>query len=352
MANLKNTTIDDTGFFRLPVGSSNQRPSSPQVGMTRTNTDAANTPILEFYDGVDWVQFAPEPVGSANNPFRSVSDLGSGSGIQPLFTTFGGRTDATPVLVDFDAPNGPYILVSFRFDQGNWVNVNSTVAIAGDDNSNGYGKISDSVNLNLGWGTRNYRSQWHPTRTYNEDSSSDRNNVFYIDNNYYRDASISYYNHATDALFTAAQTQALREWAQEINDDTPHYASTVDTDNGQTRPYNSNFNRITAGHFVWIESSGQYLGATPLVDTGSDGTGHNLWTENSYRFFTTSGTRGNNPGSGAGISDITSELLIPERVYFDIQTGGGAAFGTPYSPNARQGQGNFLNNRTFFLVRD
>lgn len=54
MADLKNTTINDTGFFRPPVGTTSERPSSPVIGMARINTDLEDTPVLEFYDGSDW----------------------------------------------------------------------------------------------------------------------------------------------------------------------------------------------------------------------------------------------------------------------------------------------------------
>ena len=42
MANLKNTTINDTGFLQLQKGTTAQRPSSPQNGYMRFNTDENN----------------------------------------------------------------------------------------------------------------------------------------------------------------------------------------------------------------------------------------------------------------------------------------------------------------------
>ena len=51
MAQIKNTTINDTGFISLPTGTSAQRPSSPQQGMIRFNTDIGET---EYYDGSVW----------------------------------------------------------------------------------------------------------------------------------------------------------------------------------------------------------------------------------------------------------------------------------------------------------
>jgi hypothetical protein len=51
MANLKNLTINDTGFLGLASGTTAQRPSSPTAGMTRYNTTLN---IIEVFDGVNW----------------------------------------------------------------------------------------------------------------------------------------------------------------------------------------------------------------------------------------------------------------------------------------------------------
>jgi len=48
MAILQNTTINDTGFLRLPSGTTGQRPGSPANGDVRFNTDLN---IVEWYDG-------------------------------------------------------------------------------------------------------------------------------------------------------------------------------------------------------------------------------------------------------------------------------------------------------------
>jgi hypothetical protein len=53
MANLKNSVISDTGFLRFPVGTTDQRPVSPQVGMIRFNTSLG---YFEGYTNVGWVQ--------------------------------------------------------------------------------------------------------------------------------------------------------------------------------------------------------------------------------------------------------------------------------------------------------
>ena len=55
MANIKNTTVDDSGFIQLPAGTTAQRPASPQLGLTRQNTDLD---VLETWDGDQWIPSA------------------------------------------------------------------------------------------------------------------------------------------------------------------------------------------------------------------------------------------------------------------------------------------------------
>lgn len=54
MATLKNTTINDTGYLKLPSGTTAQRPVSPSVGYMRYNTTDNK---VEIYDGSDWATF-------------------------------------------------------------------------------------------------------------------------------------------------------------------------------------------------------------------------------------------------------------------------------------------------------
>jgi len=55
VATLKNTTINDTGFFGLPVGTTAQRPGSPVNGYTRINTTNG---AFEVYFNGDWQTIA------------------------------------------------------------------------------------------------------------------------------------------------------------------------------------------------------------------------------------------------------------------------------------------------------
>lgn len=51
MANLKNTTINDTGYIKPASGTDAQRPSTPELGMIRWNTTSN---ALEAWDGTSW----------------------------------------------------------------------------------------------------------------------------------------------------------------------------------------------------------------------------------------------------------------------------------------------------------
>jgi len=56
MATFVNVNVDDTGFIRLPAGTTAQRPASPQTGQMRINTSF--TPAqLEVYNGTAWIDY-------------------------------------------------------------------------------------------------------------------------------------------------------------------------------------------------------------------------------------------------------------------------------------------------------
>ena len=63
MATLKNTTINDTGYMQLPVGTTAQRPASPVNGMLRYNS---TTSVIEMYLSGSWVTVASNAVVSTN----------------------------------------------------------------------------------------------------------------------------------------------------------------------------------------------------------------------------------------------------------------------------------------------
>lgn len=65
MATLKNVTIDDTGFLRLPVGTGNQRPAEDanSIASMRINSDKGK---LEYWNGVSW------ELNNLAFPFRTI----------------------------------------------------------------------------------------------------------------------------------------------------------------------------------------------------------------------------------------------------------------------------------------
>ena len=52
MASLQSLTINDTGYLRMPSGTTAQRPESPTAGMIRHNTESDS---LEYYNGTNWI---------------------------------------------------------------------------------------------------------------------------------------------------------------------------------------------------------------------------------------------------------------------------------------------------------
>jgi hypothetical protein len=70
MANLKNTTINDTGHLTLPVGTTAQRPTA-STGQTRFNSSLG---LMEYYNGTAWVQTAQIRDGS-NNSNRAIMNM-------------------------------------------------------------------------------------------------------------------------------------------------------------------------------------------------------------------------------------------------------------------------------------
>jgi hypothetical protein len=53
LATLKNVTIDDTGFLKLPTGNTAERPaeSATNIASMRVNSDNGK---LEYWNGVAW----------------------------------------------------------------------------------------------------------------------------------------------------------------------------------------------------------------------------------------------------------------------------------------------------------
>ena len=89
MATLKNTTVNDTGFLRLPPGTTGERPGSPVAGMIRYNTSLNAS---EFYTGTEWVLVEEQTVGSTSTGGSITS-----SGGFRIHTFTSGTSTFTPI---------------------------------------------------------------------------------------------------------------------------------------------------------------------------------------------------------------------------------------------------------------
>jgi hypothetical protein len=143
MAILKNTSINDTGSIKLPVGTTAQQPGAPAAGMVRLNSGRSE---IENYKGSTWFASGLESENIVTNGLilnlnagRSTSYIGSGT----IWTSLTGSNNATLVngptfnksaggSISFDGTN-QYGLVNssaFNFGSGNftlcgWVRSNS-----------------------------------------------------------------------------------------------------------------------------------------------------------------------------------------------------------------------------------
>ena len=88
MANLKNTEINDNGFFKIPIGTNSQRPGNSETGMIRYNSDED---ALEYYDGGFWLRLTG-PTGFGGE--KTLTDDGTTAFATHSFTSTGSDTFA------------------------------------------------------------------------------------------------------------------------------------------------------------------------------------------------------------------------------------------------------------------
>jgi hypothetical protein len=142
MAQLKNTSINDTGFLRLPNGTTSQRPVSPSTGMIRYNTDRG---VIEYWNGVSWINsFAFDGTTSSRaavSPLAIKNILGSVSGT--YFLKPPGAT--APVSAYIDMTSQPFPFIKYFTDLGS----TSTPVIQffeGNSSNNGSGAFTGTFN--------------------------------------------------------------------------------------------------------------------------------------------------------------------------------------------------------------
>lgn len=117
MATLKNVTINDTGFLRLPVGTGAQRPAqdATSVGAMRVNSGSGK---LEYWNGTGW------ELNSVAFPFRTV--------VTTAFMQGGYQNSAA------------------------WNNINKTIAATDTTTNLGDGAIEAAFNYQWGACSRDY----------------------------------------------------------------------------------------------------------------------------------------------------------------------------------------------------
>jgi len=144
MADLKNTTINDTGFFRFPVGTTVERPSSPTTSMIRVNTDRSSAPVLEFYDGIEWIVFAGYAPISASGGSESVIDAG---GVDYRVHVFSGNDTFTVNSTGSSDPTVEFLVVGGGAGGGGDGSTDggSAVAESGESNTGGGGAGREST---------------------------------------------------------------------------------------------------------------------------------------------------------------------------------------------------------------
>ena len=96
MAQLKNTTISDTGFLQLPVGTTAQRPS-PLSGYIRYNSSLND---VEFYNGTAWIS-ANSAVPAATGGLISNTEDAGISYIVHTFRNSGTFTVTSPGEIEY-----------------------------------------------------------------------------------------------------------------------------------------------------------------------------------------------------------------------------------------------------------
>jgi len=146
MATLKNTIVNDTGYFQFPAGTTEQRPENPANGMFRFNTTIG---ILEGYANGSWVSIS-SALGTESNPATSATQLKNAgittngvyyytlsSGTVPLYTDFTSFTNYPMVLVTRLSPNDNLQYLTTA-------NYQSDLAAAPTGTPNRSAKISDA----------------------------------------------------------------------------------------------------------------------------------------------------------------------------------------------------------------
>ena len=109
MASLKNTIINDTGYFQLPSGTTAQRPGSPSAGYMRWNTTEG---YVEVYNGSEWRPWTTTESSSTPATYRSAGTTTNGS--YSIYAPNDGQTESVTANVYFNMVDGKDWVEFFR----------------------------------------------------------------------------------------------------------------------------------------------------------------------------------------------------------------------------------------------
>jgi hypothetical protein len=132
LINIGNTTFSGTSSFKLPVGTTAQRPGTPQSGMLRYNSSNNS---IEGYT-TTWKSFAPPapptPATTAllKGPLQVVSTIKTSSQTTTTTNTFIDITDLTTNITPSASNNRVRISATIQVSNGNTDRAGSAIEVA------------------------------------------------------------------------------------------------------------------------------------------------------------------------------------------------------------------------------
>lgn len=111
MATLKNVTINDTGFVKIPTGNTASRPGSVNPGTVRWNTQTSQ---IEIYSGSSWVNY--------------VDNTSPSGGMVPTFAM--SFTNGTEAMTSLSMTNRSYFNTSdIQINIGGWSATSGSITV-------------------------------------------------------------------------------------------------------------------------------------------------------------------------------------------------------------------------------
>ena len=357
-ANLFVTVGGDTGAMKLPVGTTAERPPTPQPGYFRFNTEDK---ALEYYAVNQWKQISGTKKGS--NPasaFDSLSEVaGAYTGQQVLWTTAGQGSNIMPfkVLVDFDAAGGPWYVITPQNYPGGTGNSKDVCGGAGynlSDNDIMKQSYTPNVDIGLGQGSQNVRSLFGITDNANYGQLETNVSGSYApsDNssNMYAWYPYFYYNHATCSHFADDQIRAIASSISVLSSETPWIGVDSDSDRNSSGNSNTAWNSyntsgLSNGHTTWVRDLNGNIQRMMNAFSNNNESCVYVWTRTTFSRYNTGGGFNNSNGSPSGL--LTDAMILPIFHKYYTGSGGGSGFGPYFNPAIN----NRINGYTYLLVK-